>query len=45
MSWWSDGEDFDEHDPEWCAFCIGGTSYEECQECCKRHMNEEEPEE
>ena len=37
MSWWSDGEPFDEHDPEYCKYCKGGTSYEECKKCEERH--------
>ena len=41
MSWYSDGEPFDEHDPPWCKRCEGGNSYEECKRCCERHMAEE----
>ena len=37
MSWYSDGEPFDEYDPPYCEYCSGGTSYEECQACARRH--------
>lgn len=37
MSWWSDGEPFDEFDPPYCENCEGGDSYEECQRCVKWH--------
>ena len=40
MSWWSDGEPFDEYDPPWCENCDGGDSYEECQRCCDSHAKE-----
>lgn len=38
MSWYSDGERFDEYDPPWCENCTRGNSYEECERCCARHM-------
>lgn len=38
MSWYSDGEPFDEFDPPWCMNCDGGDSKEECDRCCERHM-------
>lgn len=37
MSWYSDGEPFDEWDYPWCEDCEGGDSYEECEKCRKRH--------
>lgn len=42
MSWYSDGDPFDEYDPPWCRGCEGGNSYEECKRCCERHMKEEQ---
>lgn len=41
MSWYSDGEHFDEYDPPYCEHCSGGTSYEECQACARRHEEDE----
>ena len=45
MSWYSDGEKFDEYDPPWCERCphgdCGGDSYEECEACCRRHERKE----
>lgn len=45
MSWYSDGEPFDEHDLPWCDRCPhgdeGGDSYEECQACSRRHLEME----
>lgn len=40
MSWWSDKEPFDEHDPDYCKNCKGGNSYEECKRCEKWHDGE-----
>lgn len=40
MSWWSDGEPFDEYDPLWCKNCKGGNSYEECKKCSEWHRKE-----
>ena len=40
MSWWSDGEPFDEYDPPWCKNCKGGNSYEECKKCSERRRKE-----
>lgn len=40
MSWYSDGERFDEYDPPCCENChggIGGCSVEECAKCMKIH--------
>ena len=42
MSWYSDGDPFDEYDPPWCRGCECGNSYEECKRCCERHMKEEQ---
>ena len=42
MSWYSDGESFDEYDPPWCESCVGGRSKDYCDECCRRHWEEEE---
>lgn len=42
MSWYSDGEYFDEYDPPYCERCNGGTSYEECQACVRRHEEDAE---
>ena len=44
MSWYSDGEPFDEYDPPFCSDCEGGESYEQCQRCKKRHEEEENAE-
>ena len=48
MSWYSDGEPYDERDMPWCERCPhgdqGGDSYEECQACCRRHLRAEEEE-
>lgn len=41
MSWYSDREPFDEHDPDYCKNCDGGDSYEECRKCMKRHEEAE----
>ena len=38
MSWYSDGERFDEYDHPWCKNCDGGESKEECDKCYDRHM-------
>lgn len=48
MSWYSDGEKFDEFDPEWCETCRGSESKAQCDACCKMHTavaDDEEPEE
>ncbi len=45
MSWYSDGEPFDEYDPPFCANCRGGNSYEECEACMRRHEEAEEEDE
>ena len=37
MSWYSDGEKFNEYDPPWCENCTRGNSYEECKRCCEMH--------
>lgn len=42
MSWYSDNERFDEHDPSYCKNCKRDVSYEICKACKKLH---EEPEE
>lgn len=42
MSWWSDGEKFDEYDPPWCRYCEGGNSKAQCDACTKRHLNDKE---
>ena len=42
MSWYSDREPFDEHEPPYCAFCKGGTSYADCQACMREHEAEDE---
>lgn len=44
MSWWSDGERFDEYDPDYCAGCTRGFTKEECDRCMKRHEQEESDE-
>ncbi len=41
MSWYSDREYFDEHDPSYCDFCEGGDSYEQCRRCMREHDYEE----
>jgi len=45
MSWYSDGEPFDEWDPPYCSRCSGGNSYEECKRCQERHEKDVEEEE
>lgn len=48
MSWWSDGEPFDEYDYPWCENCKGSESKAQCDACYKAHTaidEEEEPEE
>ena len=45
MSWYSDGEPFDEYDPPSCETCSGGNSYEECEACMRRNEEEEEEDE
>ena len=48
MSYWSDGERFDEYDYPWCETCKGGESKAQCDACYKAHTavdEEEEPEE
>ena len=37
MSWYSDGEKFNEYDPPWCENCTRGNSYEECKRCSEMH--------
>lgn len=37
MSWYSDGEKFNEYDPPWCVNCTRGNSYEECKRCSEMH--------
>ena len=41
MSWYSDGERFDEYDPPYCERCTRGTSYEECRACERMHAEAE----
>lgn len=41
MSWYSDREPFDEHDPPYCKNCKGGNSYRECKRCEEQHRREE----
>ena len=45
MSWYSDGDPFDEYDPPFCETCSGGNSYEECEACMRRHEEAEEEDE
>lgn len=42
MSWYSDGERFDEYDPPYCRNCKGGNSKEECDRCQKQHEGKED---
>ena len=36
MSWYSDGEPFDEYDPPYCRYCnMSDVSYEICKRCQK----------
>jgi len=37
MSWYSDGEPFDEQDPPYCAKCKAGFTKAECDACVKFH--------
>ena len=41
MSWWSDGDRFDEWDPPYCERCTRGFSKEECDRCVARHREAE----
>ena len=41
MSWYSDGEGFNEWDPPFCSDCEGGESYEQCRKCMREHDYEE----
>ncbi len=45
MSWYSDGERFDERDMPWCENCPygdgGGDSAEQCKRCSDRHLEAE----
>ena len=48
MSYYSDGEPFDEFDYPWCENCKGSESKAQCDACYKAHTamdEEEEPEE
>ena len=48
MSYYSDGEPFDEYDYPWCEYCKGTESKAQCDACYKAHTAiecEEEPEE
>lgn len=39
MSWYSDGEPFDEHDPPWCKNCTKeNPNKERCDRCCEMHI-------
>lgn len=42
MSWYSDGERFDEYDPPYCERCTRDTDYDMCQRCMQRHDEEED---
>lgn len=41
MSWYSDGEPFNEYDPPYCENCEGGNSKAECDACAARHLEME----
>lgn len=42
MSWYSDGEPFDEFEPSYCRYCTrSNISYDVCQRCRKEHDMEE----
>ncbi len=45
MSYYSDGEPFDEYDYPWCENCKGGNSKAECDRCYKMHTAVDEEEE
>lgn len=41
MSWYSDGEVFDEYDPPYCKYCRRtNLTKAMCDECVKRHEQE-----
>lgn len=45
MSWYSDGEHFDEYDPPYCERCRRtDVSYEVCKQCVRMHNEEDEEE-
>lgn len=41
MSWYSDGERFNEYDPPYCQKCERDVSYEICKRCEERHKQDE----
>ena len=46
MSWYSDGEHFDEYDPPYCERCRRtDVSYEVCKRCVRMHNEEHEKDE
>ena len=41
MSWYSDGEPFNEFDPPWCERCTrSDLTKEKCDRCCERHLED-----
>ena len=42
MSWYSDGEPFDEYDPPYCEKCKRGFTKAECDACQKLHEEKQE---
>jgi hypothetical protein len=41
MSWYSDGEAFNEYDPPYCENCDRGFTKAECDACAERHYEME----
>ena len=49
MSWYTDGEPFDEHEPEYCKHCTNsaceGWTKADCDRCIKMHEEWEDEDE
>lgn len=41
MSWYTDGESFDEQEPDFCKGCTIAESKEQCDACIRAHEGEE----
>lgn len=45
MSWYTDGEPFDEYDMSFCKGCTISESKAQCDACIRAHLGEDEEEE
>lgn len=45
MSWYTDGEPFDEYDMSFCKGCTISESKAQCDACIKAHLGEDEEDE